>query len=93
MANLISHKYTVKARLVVAEAGIGLLAGWWFLLLLELMRPGFVSLYIDLNFILVLGLVGFLFGRTELHQPIIYTRLQMAISAILAIGVLIAVRG
>jgi len=47
------------------SAGRGLLAAWWLLWLLELLRPGLVSLYLDLNLILVLALVAWFIGRGE----------------------------
>ncbi len=78
-----------RLRLVLAEVALGLLFSWWLLLGLELIRPGSASLYLDLNLILVLGIVGFALGKSEARQPVIYTRLQVLISAILIIWLLV----
>lgn len=48
---------------VLFEIGDGLLAVWLLGMLLELWRPGLVSLYFDLNVILVLGIISVLVGR------------------------------
>ena len=48
---------------VLFEVGGGLLAVWVLGMLLELWRSGLVSLYFDLNLILVLGVLGILVGK------------------------------
>lgn len=45
-----------QIQLVLGELAIGLSLSWLGLFALELIRPGIVSLYLDLNLILVLAL-------------------------------------
>ncbi len=90
MVQISNSQLLNKLRFILAEAGIGLLFSWWLLLGLELIRPGSVSLYLDLNLILVLGVIGFWFGKNEVKQPVIYTRLQILISVILIIWLLVS---
>ncbi len=47
------------------EVGSGLVTVWLIGMLLELWRPGLVSLYLDLNMILVLGVIGLLAGAIK----------------------------
>ncbi|MBI5733840.1 MAG: hypothetical protein HY973_02765 [Candidatus Kerfeldbacteria bacterium] len=78
-----------RLRLVLAEVAIGLLFSWWLLLGLELIRPGSVSLYLDLNLILVLGIVGFALGKSEAKQPRAYTKLQLLVSGIMVVWLIV----
>lgn len=79
-----------RLRFILAEVGLGLLFSWWLLLGLELIRPGSVSLYLDLNLILVLGVIGFWLGKSEVRQPVIYTRLQTLISGIMIVWLIVS---
>ncbi|MFZ5391408.1 MAG: hypothetical protein ACOZAJ_03995 [Patescibacteria group bacterium] len=60
--DLLSNSIIKLSRQIIGELGLGLLAAWWLMWLVELLRPGSVSLYLDLNLILVLALVAWLIG-------------------------------
>ncbi|MBI5465829.1 MAG: hypothetical protein HY974_00900 [Candidatus Kerfeldbacteria bacterium] len=62
MKHFWQHSLALNVRQVMGEAGLGLGLAWWFLFLLELIRPGLVSLYLDLNLILAAAVVLWLLG-------------------------------
>jgi len=62
MIKIFQSPLLTSARLVLGETAVGLLLSWWFLFCLELIRPGLVSLYFDLNLILAIAIVAWLLG-------------------------------
>lgn len=60
--SLKSSYWLAVIRKILFELSSGLLVSWLILFLLEVARPGAVSLYIDLNGLLVAGLMMWLVG-------------------------------
>ncbi|HAO81600.1 MAG: hypothetical protein UV57_C0057G0004 [Parcubacteria group bacterium GW2011_GWD2_43_10] len=54
--SVINIPLVLRAQFVLKEIATGLTISWLSLFALELMRPGIVSLHLDLNLILVLAL-------------------------------------
>lgn len=69
---------------VLSEVGNGLLIVWLLGILLELWRSGLVSLYLDLNIVLVLGIICLLVGRQPTIKSTYTFYLTLALSILLA---------
>lgn len=72
MKNWLQNSYVITVRSFLGELTIGLGLTWWFLSLLELIKRGLVSLYINLNLLLLLTALAWLLGRsvkTILSKP------------------------
>ncbi|MBU1038682.1 hypothetical protein KKC17_00365 [Patescibacteria group bacterium] len=61
--SILDYRVSKLIRRWLGELSLGLLGAWWLMWLLELVRPGGVSLYLDLNLILVLALIAWLIGQ------------------------------
>jgi xanthine/uracil permease len=56
-------------RNFLSELAVGLGLAWWFLSLLELIKRGIVSLYINLNLLLLLTALAWLLGTSIKITP------------------------
>ena len=61
------NSYIILIRDVLGELGLGLGISWVVLVLIEFIRPGAVSLYFDINLILLLALVGWCLGSRRVN--------------------------
>jgi hypothetical protein len=62
MKNWLQNNYVIIVRSLLSELAVGLALTWWFLSLLELIKRGMVSLYINLNLLLLLTALAWLLG-------------------------------
>jgi hypothetical protein len=63
MKNCLQNNYVIVVRSFLSELAVGLGLTWWFLSLLELIKRGLVSLYINLNLLLLLTALAWLLGE------------------------------
>lgn len=84
----LTHPAVQSVRIVAAEASVGLGSAWLILFALELVRRGAVSLYLDLNELLVVCLVAWLVGQkpqdTKPWQGYVSTAIFAILLAVLA---------
>lgn len=57
------NSWVIKTRIILGEFAVGLAVSFLALFLLEIIRPGMVSLYIDLNLLFVVSLITWLLGN------------------------------
>jgi hypothetical protein len=62
MIKVFQSPWLMNIRLILGEIAVGLLLSWWWLFCLELIRPGLVSLYLNLNVVLLLAAGAWAFG-------------------------------
>lgn len=91
IVELLENKYVVVGRKFLGEAAIGLALSWWFLFLLEFLRVGLVTFYINLNLLLAIALVFWLLGarpNSALGRP--YASAILSAILIMVIGLKLA---
>lgn len=62
MKNWLQNNHIIIVRSFLSELAISLGLTWWFLSLLELIKRGMVSLYINLNLLLLFTALAWLLG-------------------------------
>ena len=89
--SILEHPYVIAGRHIAGELGRGLGLAWWFMLLLEFVRPGIVSLYFNLNLWLLVAIVLWLVGMPLPEaRPYKYTAAVVSAILVAALGVSLA---
>ena len=82
----------VWLRWALGQAAQGFTYAWWVLFLLELWRPGLIGWYLNLNLLLVLSVVTWLLGSSQVpaSTPTKFTYVNPSVSAILVMAVAVS---
>jgi hypothetical protein len=68
LTNYVTHPVVQTVRAGISELSLGLGSAWVTLTCFELMRRGFVSLYVDLNWLLVVTLMTWFLGSAPIQR-------------------------